>query len=464
MSASLQPPPQASRAATREPSSGSDAPDAAGHASRPVALFINRSYWPDAEATGQLLTELCEDLAVQFDVHVVAGQPNSNPANEPYNARGTEHRNHVEIHRVRHTRFPKRSIAGRCLNHISFFLAALWTALWVPRPDVVIVETDPFFLAFLAAGLKIWHRSRCVVYLQDVYPDIAVALGKLREGLLARGLRSLLVASYRRADRVVVLSQDMREAILEQGVCSSQIATLPNWVDTTRVIPVKVHNAFRAELEVDDKFVVMYSGNLGLSQPLDFVLEAAAAVGDRPEIEFVLVGDGVARRRLQDLAGQMQLPNVRFLPYQPREKLATSLSAADLHLVAVDPLVYRLLMPCKLYSILSSGTPLVAIAPRESELSRTVVDEGVGLAVNPGDVVALTQALSWAVDHRRELEEMGQRARQLAVRTFDRRTATGRFHDLLVQVVDERNAAGNSSTRLPESPQYLSKLSTIGGQ
>jgi glycosyltransferase involved in cell wall biosynthesis len=417
---------------------GSEAPPAADPGSRSRVLFINRSYWPDAEATGQLLTELCEDLSSHFDVHVVAGQPNSNPTNEPFQARGAECRNDVTIHRVRHTRFHKRSLAGRFLNQVTFFLAAFWAALVVPRPEIVIVETDPFFLAFLGTWLKVWHRCWCIVYLQDIYPDIAVALDKVREGVVTRLLRRLLLANYRRADRVVVLSRDMREAILEQGISESHIETLPNWVDTSRVVPIKRQNGFRAGLGIDEKFVVMYSGNMGLSQSLDLVLEAADALRDRPEVEFLLVGDGVARHRLQEIARQRHLPNVRFLPYQPREELACSLSAADLHLVTVNPRAYRLLMPCKMYAILASGTPLAAIAPAESELSRTVVEQRVGLAVSPGDVAGLTGAICWALAERDEMEQMGRRARQLAIEMFDRRAATGRFHSLLSRVLRER--------------------------
>jgi glycosyltransferase involved in cell wall biosynthesis len=443
-------------------SRGSDVSDAENRPARPKVLFVNRSYWPDAEATGQLLTELCEDLASHYEVHVVAGQPNSNPANEPFRPRGAERHNGVTIHRVRHSRFPKRSLAGKCLNQLTFFLAAFRAALVIPRPDVVVVETDPFYLAVLGAWLKSWHRCRYIVYLQDIYPDIAVALGKLREGILTRILRRLLLASYRRADRIVVLSHDMREAMLEHGLCGSHIEMLPNWVDTSRIIPMKRRNGFRSGLGLDDKFVVMYSGNLGLSQPLDFVLEAAAALGDRPEIEFLLVGEGVAKGRLQDSARQRRLPNVRFLPYQPREELASSLSAADLHLVTVDPRAYRLLMPCKTYAILASGTPLLAIAPRESELSRTVVEQRVGLAVSPGDVGELTGAVRWALAHRSELAQMGERARQLAVATFDRPAATGRFHRLLARTLEEGRVTADGAACCPSTPQHSSGLSQIG--
>jgi glycosyltransferase involved in cell wall biosynthesis len=408
---------------------------------RPTVWFLNRSYWPDAEATGQLLTELCEDLTAQFDVHVFAGQPNSNPTNEPFRRCGLQERNGVQIHRTWHTRFPKRSLTGRCLNQIGFFLGALWGTVLLPRPEVVVVETDPFYLAILGVWLKLRHRCRLIVYLQDIYPDIAVALGKLPKGTLAGSLRRLLTKAYRYADRVVLLSQDMRDVVAGQGVSPQHVEIVPNWIDTERIVPVKDENGFRAAAGMGRKFVVMYSGNMGLSQPLDVVLQAAESLRYRPEIQFLLVGDGVAKQRLQDDAEKRHLQNVRFLPYQPREELACSLSAADLHVVAVDPRVYRLLMPSKVYAIFASGTPVVAIAPRESELSRIVSAHGAGLTVEPGDVKALVEAIGWGIEHRPELDRMGKRARQLAVEQFDRRGATQRFGGLVAAVLEERRAA-----------------------
>ena len=408
---------------------------------RPTVWFINRSYWPDAEATGQLLTELCEDLSLTFDVHVIAGQPNINPTNEPFRRCGLQERNGVQIHRTWHTRFPKRSLTGRCLNQFGFFLGALWGTVLLPRPEVVVVETDPFYLAILGVWLKFRYRCSLIVYLQDIYPDIAVALGKLPKGTLAGSLRRLLTKAYRYADRVVLLSQDMRDVVAGQGVSPQHVEIVPNWIDTERIVPVKDENGFRAAAGMGRKFVVMYSGNMGLSQPLDVVLQAAESLRDRPEIQFLLVGDGVAKRRLQDDAGKRQLQNVRFLPYQPQDELACSLSAADLHVVAVDPRVYRLLMPCKVYAIFASGTPVVAIAPRESELSRIVSAHGAGLTVEPGDVKALVEAIGWGIEHRPELDRMGKRARQLAVEQFDRRGATQRFGGLVAAVLEERRAA-----------------------
>jgi colanic acid biosynthesis glycosyl transferase WcaI len=402
---------------------------------RPRLLVLNRSYWPDAEATGQLLTELCEDLATRFDVTVIAGQPNQNPEGADYQRTGWQERHGVRIRRVWNTRFTKSFLPGRAVNLISYLCAACWAALWAPRPDLVVVETDPPLLAFLGRLLQLWHRARLVVYLQDLYPDVAVALGKLREGFLARTLRRLLRAVYRRADRVVVLSRDMQSLLVAWGLDAEQIECLPNWIDTNLVRPCHGRNAFRARHQLDDRFVVMYSGNMGLCQRLEDVIVAAQRLADQRQVEFVLVGDGASRAALEQMARDLRLTQVRFLPYQPKGSLAESLSAADLHLLPVDPRVIACLMPSKLYGILAAGRPVLAVAPAGCELAEIVRHEGVGRVVTPGCPDELAAAIAWAVAHREELEAMGLAARRLAVDRYDRRTLTTQFAKMIDSVL-----------------------------
>ena len=161
-------------------------------ANNPRVLFLNRSYWPDAEATGQLLTELCEDGASRFAITVIAGQPNQNPDKASFRRIGVQRRHGVEIRRVANLRFPKASLIGRAANMVSYLLMATAAALTVRKPDIVVVETDPPLLALLGGFLKHWHGCRLVVYLQDVYPDVAVSLGKLNDSWWVRWLRRVL--------------------------------------------------------------------------------------------------------------------------------------------------------------------------------------------------------------------------------------------------------------------------------
>lgn len=423
-------------------------------AGKPRVLFLNRSYWPDAEATGQLLTELCEDLASDFDVHVVAGQPNQNPTGETFARSGTEVRNGVTIHRVTHPQLAKRNMAGRALNLVAFLWAAARRAPSVPDVDLVVAETDPFLLALLGQRLKTRTGARLIAYVQDLYPDIAVALGKVREGWLTRAIRGRMLAAYRQADQVVVLSADMRQRLIEWGVAADRITSIPNWVDTRTVFPIKSNNPFREQEGLGDRFVVMHSGNMGLSQQLTTTLDAMALV-ESPDLQLLLIGGGAEKHLLEDRARQQGLRNVRFLPYQPREALAASLSAADVHLISLHPEAHHCLMPSKLYGILASGTAVLVIAAEDSELARLVREHDVGLVVPPGDPSAVARALAWCETHREEIARQGARARRLAETQCDRRLQTAAFRRVLHEVL-----AGPVLEPSSESP--LQSLGEIG--
>jgi glycosyltransferase involved in cell wall biosynthesis len=408
---------------------------------KPRVLFLNRSYWPDAEATGQLLTELCEDLADAFDVSVVAGQPNQNPSNASFRRVGVEVRRGVRIHRVPHFRWSKATLAGRAVNLASYLATSSIRAFFAKRPDVVVVETDPPLLCFLGLALRFRFGARLVVYLQDIYPDVALRLGKLPDGWIYRRLRRAMHGAYRRADLVVVLSEDMRDLLTSSGAPGDRIAVLPNWVDTKLVYPAKSENAFRRRHGLEDKFVVMYSGNLGLSQRLEHFLEAARLLADVDDVRFALVGDGATKGALQRRADELGLTNVQFFGYQPQSELAQSLSAADLHYLVLDPAIAGCLMPSKVYGILASGTPMLAAAPSWCELAQTIRDADVGFVVDFGDPGAIAERIEWAQRNRGRLEEMGRRARRLAEEQFDRPHITSRFAELLGRLVRRDPAA-----------------------
>lgn len=398
---------------------------------RKSVLFINRSYWPDVEATGQLLTELTEDLAERFEPTVICGQPNSTAGDESFVRSGSQERGGVRIRRVRHTTFAKRSVIGRLCNFATFFLSAFCSAIFCRRQSIVVVETDPFFLALMVPILKLRHRCKTVVYLQDLYPDIAVAVGRLEEGFVTKWIRVALFAIYRSTNAVVVLSEDMKERCVRHGVLDERVRVIPNWVDTSLVAPRKEHNRFRTTHHLDDAFVIMHSGNMGSSQRLERILEVAERLTSAEKVRFLLIGDGISKASLEQSAQSRELGNVTFLPYQPKAELAHSLSAADLQLISVTEASLACLMPSKFYGILASGTPVLAIAPRESELGKTILEQGVGYVADPGTPDVILDVIETALRSPEELKTMGRRARQLAERRYERKIVTSQFAEFL---------------------------------
>jgi glycosyltransferase involved in cell wall biosynthesis len=391
-------------------------------------LFINRSYYPDVEATGQLLTELCGDLARQHDVTVIAGRPNFVAANKPLPFHETHQG--VSVVRVRNLRFSKVGMAGRAAGLASYLLLAFWAALRQRRPDVIVVETDPPALGALGALLKWWHRCPMVFYLQDLFPEVGIALGKFRPGLLTSFLRWLTNVGLRHADRVVVLGEDMKRIVLQRGVTPERVAVIPNWADTRALRPTAGPNPLRAEWAEGGKFVVMYSGNLGLSQGLDGVLEVAAQLRDDP-VTFLFVGEGAARPGLTARAAELGLQNVRFLPYQPKERLGQSLTAADLHLIPMRRGLAGCMVPSKLYGILAAGRAYVAAVDKDSEVAAVTAAHETGLRVEPEAPEDMVRAIRWCMEHPEELQAMGERGREVAETYFDRARSVALFDEVL---------------------------------
>jgi colanic acid biosynthesis glycosyl transferase WcaI len=393
-------------------------------------LFLNRCYHPDVESTGQLLHELCSDLALCHDLHVVAGQPNLVHFGRQQRLIQQEEHDGVHVLRVRNVRFSKATMLGRAVGLASYLLLSLLAGLRFSKPDRIVVETDPPVLGALGALLKWWHRCPLIFYVQELHPEAALVLGRLRPGMLTRLLHCGTQVGLRHADRVVVIGEDMRRRVLARGITAEKVSIVPNWADTRALYPRTESRPLRQEWGVDDRFVVMYSGNLGLSQNLDQVLTAARELRQEP-VAFVLVGDGAAKRSLQEQATAWSLDNVKFLPYQPKQQLCESLNAADLHLIPQARGMAGCFVPSKLYGILATGRPYLAAIDADSEVAAVTRDQQTGLLIEPDAVDRLVEALRWCLGHREELRAMGQRGRLVAQQLYDRKLAVARFERAL---------------------------------
>ena len=412
---------------------------------RPRVLLVNRCYWPDAEATGQLLTDLCESLSESFDVSVLCGQPNSNPTGTTFLRQGTEQRGGVTIHRLAHSTFDKRHPAGRMANLVSFTHAARRWLRRAPPYDVLVSETDPFLLPLVVAPHAQRTGAAFIAYLQDIYPDIAVRLGQAKEGWITRQIRRRLRRAYDTAAAIVVLSPAMQQQLAGWGLRNDHFHVIPNWVDCTAVVPEPKNNRFRSEHGLDDALVVMHSGNMGLSQDLETLIDASRQPAFPDNGVVALVGEGARREALIAYADRhcdARCGRVRFFPYQRRERLSECLSAADIQVVSVSPTIGGCLMPSKLYGILASGTPTLAIAAADSDVANLVREYQVGRVVPPGDAAAVAEAIAeLARLSCRERSAIASRARHLAETQYDRSVCVERFAQLLSEVLHGKPVA-----------------------
>ncbi len=321
-------------------------------------------------------------------------------------------------------------------------------ALQVKRPDIIIAETDPPLLGALGALLKWRWNCRLVYNVRDLYPDIAIANGALKSRFLLGLLERANRLSYRSADCIIVLGEDMRQRLLAKGVAPEKIALVPDWVDCRNIRPMPSSH-FRRQF--GQSFVVMYSGNLGLSQQLETVLDAAGRLRDDSRIRFILIGEGARKQWLIDRARQLGLRNLDFLPYRPREELAESLSAGDLHLVPLFPGAAGCIVPSKIYGILAAGRPFVAIMEDSAEIARLARENSIGFVVQPGDADGLARTIRQAAGRPAELAAMGVRARQLAEQRFDRKVATRSFAKVLSSLMNEELPPGAEAHLSPST-------------
>lgn len=397
---------------------------------KPRLLVFNQYYWPGFEATAHLLSELCEALADEFRITVVTGALHYLEALPGR----TEHAG-VEIVRVRSTSHDRTQLWRRAENYATYLGDSLLQGLREDRPDVVICMTDPPVVADVALVAARRFRVPLVVISQDVFPEVAVELGRLRNPVLVSLLRRAIGLYLRRADRVVAIGETMRGRLVAKGADPDRIRVIPNWVDTAKLEPAPYDNEWARETGLAGRFVVMHSGNVGHAQDLDALVRSATFLRDLDDLAVAVIGGGARRAALQELAGVLEADAVRFLPYQPRGTLSLSLSAAHVHVVGLARGLSGYVVPSRLYGILAAGRPVVAAADEESETAQLVRAVGCGLVVPPGRPELLAAAIRDLHDGRHDLDAMGRRGREYVKAEADRSVAVGRYRELLRELV-----------------------------
>ena len=385
----------------------STAPDA-----RLRVCYFNRSYWPDVTATGQLLTELAEDLVSVhgMDVTVVTGFPVAPMGTAPPRS---EVRNGVRIVRARGTTFSQRSFAGRATNYVTYFLSALWMALRLPRQDVTVALTDPPIIGLAALAAR--SQGGMIFFCQDIFPEVAGLLTDFRSPLVDAVLDRVNRHLVRRAARIIALGDTMAARLVnDKGADPAKITIIHNWADTSAIVPSEKQNPFATANGLHDRFVVLHAGNIGWSQNLDVVIDAAAMLKERRDIVIVFIGDGTRRAALEAQAHERGLANVRFLPFQPRGAMRWTYATSDVCLVSLKPGLAGYIVPSKLYPILAAGRPYIAAVEPIGEVAHLTERHRCGVVVPPGDAVALAAEIERLADTPRERESMGVRARVAA--------------------------------------------------
>jgi len=405
-----------------------------GDARAKRVVFVNRYFYPDHSATSQILSDLAFHLAARgVKVVVITTRQTYTDAGACLPAR--ERIAGVDVVRLKTTAFGRMQLLGRTIDYASFYFTA-FAALFrmLKSDDIVVTKTDPPLMSVLSTVAAQFRGAHRVNWLQDLFPEVAVALRPdLVKGSIAVLAKAARDWSLREAAMNVVLGRHMHDRVRLLGVPRERIVIIPNWADDRSIVPVAHdRNPLRREWGLEGRFVVAYSGNFGRAHEFRTILEAARRLRDRSDVVFLFVGGGARAEQVKQFIAEHALTNVIERPYQPRERLQFSLAAGDLHLVSLIPELEGLIVPSKFYGIAAAQRPTAFIGePLLSELGELLHKHRCGKSFALGDAAGLADFILELAGDPGKCEEMGRNARRALDIEWSQEKAFARWEQTL---------------------------------
>ncbi len=411
---------------------------------RPSVTLVTEYFYPEEASTAQLLTSLATGLRGDFDVSVLTGRPNYHPGDEEQSVPPQETHECILIERLPATRLDKDTLPFRVVNWITFTLLVFWRLIRTrDSDDVVLVLSNPPVLPLAAWAAKRICGISYGYLIYDMYPDFPVALGMLSaDSIVVRWWERVMRMVYRDADRIVVLGDSMKERLTSKmdddpTFSPEKVEVIPNWEDGDFIKPIpKSKNSFAQEEGLTDSFVLLYSGNIGRFHELRTAIDATGLLEEqgRDDIEFVIIGEGARKADHQQYVERQGIQNVRFLPFQPMDRLPETLTSCDASLVGIIPEVEGMCVSSKLYSALAAGRPILAVVGERDEVAQTVQGHECGAYVRSGDAQAAAETLAEWADNSTLSEELGEHARASFEAHYTRSHAIETYRSLFNQM------------------------------
>jgi colanic acid biosynthesis glycosyl transferase WcaI len=412
-------------------------------------LILSLVFPPDSVSTAEIMGDLAQDLSrYGHRVTVLTTVPHYNPdaaaeQSQPLQSFWGRLLRSSDYHgiRVYHAAIPAKtpSVVRRVLGWVGFHAISTMAALvTVPRPDIILAPSPPLSIGLSAWIIGVLRGSRFIYNVQEIYPDIAVSLGALKNPTLIGFLSAVERFVYRGSAFVTVIAPRMHQRLVAKGVPAAKVRVIPNFVDLERLTPAPRDNEFSRRFDLRQAFAVTYAGNMGPAQGLETVIEAARLLREEDgPVRFLLLGEGILRGRLELAASALPRQNVSVLPYQPGAMMPQIYAASDVCLVPQAASTGCDAVPSKVYRIMASGRPLIAITERDSDLATLVRDAQCGAIVAPGDAKELARLIVEAARQPEEWRDMGLRGRAHVTAYYSRRIVTAEYDALIRTVAGE---------------------------
>lgn len=322
-----------------------------------------------------------------------------------------------------------KGVASRALRYMIFSAKCFWKGLLEPG-EIIFSGSGPPTQGVIGGMISKFTKKKFVYNLQDVFPD-SLSNAKIctKKSILYKLGRKIENFTYKNADLIITISEDMRENILRKGVKPEKICLIRNWVDTEKIFPIsRKDNSLFDELHLErDKFYVTYAGNLGYAQGIEYIVETARLLENNSDINFIIFGNGSEEEKIKNLIQKYKLNNILLFPLQAAELISEVYSLGDLSIVSCRPGVGQAGMPSKTWSIMATGTGIIGFFDKNSELERILKESSAGICVQAGKIEELKKQIIYLSENRSLCIQYGENAREYAVKFASKKSALKKY-------------------------------------
>lgn len=377
---------------------------------RDTILIFSQVFVPDPASVGQHIADVAFELARRgYNVRVYTANRGYDDPKVKYPAR--EVLNGVDVRRLPLSSFGKKSILTRVIGTMSFMVQALLRGLFMPNLAGILFSTSPPLIGIVATTIHMFRGVPLAYWAMDLNPDQLLAMGKIKPGgLVARVLENANRVVLANSSLVIALDRFMAARLRPRARLTDKMVVLPPWPHEDVVEPLRHEdNPFRQKHNLQDKFVIMYSGNHSPSNPLRTLLDAAVRLKEDDSLRFLFVGGGIGKKEVEQCIADNRFTNAISLPYQPLADLRYSLSSADVHVVSLGNDMIGIIHPCKVYGAMAVARPVLFFGPEPSHIADLLEKHSFGVHVSHGDVDGAVRAIETLKSlPRAELESMGR--------------------------------------------------------
>ena len=407
-------------------------------------LIYAHYFYPDVASTGQILTELCEGMIDTFDITVICVVPSySGTIDEKYKTKRIykEEHNGIKIIRVRVPEFQKSNKISRIKNLLAYFFNSLLATLKIEKQDYIYTISQPPILGGVLGVLGKWLKGGKLIYnIQDFNPEQTMAVGYSKNKLLLNTVMAVDKFSCKKADKVIVVGRDMQETLRNRfnNKKVPKNVFINNWINEKEIYPLEQNHPriveFKEKYNLQDKFIIMYSGNIGLYYDLENIIKVIGEFKDREDVVFAFVGDGTVKDKVEAYVKENNLSNVTFIPYQDKSDLIYSLNAADIHWVVNAKGIKGVSVPSKLYGVMAAGKPVLGVLDEGSEARLIVEDCNCGLCIEPGNYKEISNNIKYILNNKEEIRLLGLNGRQYLESNLTKEVSINKYKENILAI------------------------------